>query len=122
MKKILLIDDEREFCAMIKEELEVTTSFAVDICSNSTQAVDKVKATKPDLILLDVMMPKLTGPEIASQLKNSEETKNIPIVFLTAVLEEKEAEKQKHVIGGQRFLGKPVKMDELLYVVNKIIG
>lgn len=122
MKKILIIDDEKEFCAMIKEEIEVITSFTVDCCSNAMRALDRVKATKPDLILLDVMMPGLTGPEIASQLKSSEETKNIPIVFLTAVLEEEEAEKEKHLIGGERFLGKPVRIEELLYVVNKLIG
>lgn len=122
MKKILIIDDEKDFCDTIKEGLESATSFEVAVCSKSALAFEAIKSTKPDLILLDIMMPHITGPEIATQLKNSEETKNIPIVFLTAVLKEEEAEKQKHRIGGEYFLGKPVKMEELLYMVNRLIG
>jgi DNA-binding response OmpR family regulator len=122
MKKILIVDDERDFCSTIKEELEVATSFAVDTCSNGAVAFDRVKSAMPDLILLDVMMPQMSGPEIARQLKNCEETKGIPIIFLTGVVDEEEAEKHKHVIGGEYFLGKPVKIEELLYMINRLIG
>jgi len=122
VKKILIIDDEKEFCDMIKEELETATSFEVEICTHGSQAVDRVKAVNPDLILLDIMMPEKTGPEIASQLKNLENTKKIPIIFLTAVIAEAEAEKNKHLIGGEYFLGKPVKMEELLYMLSRLLG
>jgi len=122
MKKIFLVDDEKDFCATIKEEFETATSFAIETCSNAEIAFERAKTIKPDIILLDVMMPQISGPEIAAQLKNCEETKNIPVVFLTAVVNEKEAESHKHKIGGESFIAKPVKMKELLYVVNKIIG
>jgi len=122
MKKILLIDDEKDFCSTIKDALESASSFEVETCSNAMDAFEKAKEIKPDLILLDVMMPELSGPEIAAQLKNCEETKNIPVVFLTAVLDEREAEAHKNVIGGEYFLGKPVKLKELLYLVSTLIG
>ena len=122
MKKILIIDDEKEFCEAIKEQVELSTSFYVETCSRAALAVQRAGLIKPDLILLDIMMPGITGPEIAAQLKNSEETKNIPIIFLTAVLNEDEAEKHKHLIGGEYFLGKPVKFEDLLYMLNKLIG
>ena len=122
IKKILIIDDEKEFCKTIKERVELSTSFYVEACSRAELAVQKAKLIKPDLILLDVMMPGITGPEIASQLKKAEETKNTPIIFLTAVLNEDEAEEHKHLIGGEYFLGKPVKFEDLLYMLNKLIG
>lgn len=122
MRKILIVDDEKEFCDTVKKHLELTTSYDAETCTNSAQAFEKAKALKPSLILLDVMMPQKTGPEVATQLKNCEETKGIPIIFLTGVVDEAEAEKQKHVIGGEYFIGKPVKMEELLYMINRIIG
>ena len=122
MAKILIIDNEIDFCKMIKEQVECTTSFKVEVCFEAPHAVERVKTAKPDLILLDIMMPEVTGPEIAAQLKNSPETKKIPIIFLTAVLNENEAREREHRIAGEYFLGKPVQMKELLYMINKLIG
>ena len=122
MKKILLIDDEKDFCQLIKEQLELSSAFQVETCSNARDAVNKVREMRPDLIFLDIMMPAISGPEIAAELKASEETKKIPIVFLTAVIGEEEAKSREHLIGGERFLGKPVKIEELLYMVNRLIG
>lgn len=119
-KRILLIDDEKDFCFFTKSNLEATGNFTVTICFDSNEAVDLAKRLKPDLILLDVLMPGVSGPDIAALLKDDAETKNIPIIFLTAIITDKETE-DGNLISGWPFVSKPVKINELITVINKYI-
>ncbi|MFH0877062.1 MAG: response regulator [Candidatus Omnitrophota bacterium] len=120
-KKILLIDDEKDFCFFTKNNLEATGQYVVTTCSDSSKAVDLIKGLQPDLILLDVLMPEIDGPGVAASLKEDEKTKNIPIVFLTAVITEKEARQSQNLIAGWPFIAKPVQIKELVEVINRHI-
>jgi CheY-like chemotaxis protein len=120
VKRILLIDDEKDFCFFTKSNLEATGNFIVIVCLDSSEAVDLAKRLKPDLILLDVLMPGITGPDIAARLKDDPETKNIPVVFLTAIITDRET-KDGNLISGWPFVAKPVKIEELISVINKNI-
>ena len=117
-KKIILIDDEKDFCFFTKGNLEATGNFTVDVCFDSSEAIGLINKLSPDLILLDILMPGISGPDIARILKDDPKTKNIPIVFLTAIIRDKETN-QDNVISGWPFVAKPVKIDELIKVINK---
>ena len=120
MKKILIVDDEEDFCFFLKKNLERLGEFDIEVCSDSTQAVEKVKEFKPDALLLDIIMPEVSGSDIAAELKSKEETKNMPIIFLTAIITTEEAEKRSNVIGGEYFLAKPIEAEVLVKVINKV--
>lgn len=121
-KKILLVDDDKPFAEAIKDNLLSTGKYLVRteyLGSNTTQAAGEFK---PNLILLDIIMPDMGGESVVLELKNCEATKNIPIVFLTAILSEKEAKKQGEVLCGYHVLAKPFTIDQLLNTVQKNIA
>ena len=119
-KKILVVDDEKGFTRMIKTSLESRGEYEVQMQNTASLALDTARAFKPDLILLDIMMPDdISGDEIAQKIKDDAALKNIPIIFLTAVLTEKEVADRDNIIGGYSFMAKPVKLEELLDHVEK---
>ncbi|MCK9602954.1 MAG: response regulator [Candidatus Omnitrophica bacterium] len=120
-KKILIIDDEVDFTKVVKLNLEGTGKYEVRAENKGSLGLAVTKEFKPDLVLLDILMLDMEGSEVAYQLRSDEETKNIPIVFLTAVIRKKEAEENKGVIGGYPFIAKPVGIDELIEVIERNI-
>lgn len=121
-KRILLIDDEENFTKSVKLALEQTGKYKVKTENKSLLGLAAAREFKPDLILLDIIMPGADGGEIYSQLKSEEDIKNVPIVFLTAAIEKKEAEERSGVIGGYPFLSKPVSLEELIDCIEKNIS
>ncbi|MEE9605134.1 MAG: response regulator [Candidatus Scalindua sp.] len=77
---------------------------------------------QPDLIMLDVAMPDVDGGEVAARILDDENLKNIPIVFLTAILKKEEAESTGSNIAGRTFLAKPVKLDDLITCIENKLG
>lgn len=120
-KSILIIDDEENFTKLIKWNLEKTGKYKVRTENAGLLGLSAAKEFKPDLILLDILMPDMEGSEVAFQLKSDEDTKNIPIVFLTAVVKKEEVEGKKGVIGGSPFVAKPVEIKQLIDVIDKNI-
>jgi CheY-like chemotaxis protein len=121
MKKILLIDDEKDFCYFVKKSLESDGEYEVTACFDSAEGIRKAKELQPHLILIDIMMPGKSGPEIAAELPNDANTKNIPFVFLTAAVTKQETKRDKNLIGGQYFFAKPVNMGELKNLIDKLV-
>ena len=119
-KKVLVIDDEEEFCQLVKLGLERLGPFEVSTCSSAVQAISTVRAVRPHLILLDIQMPKMSGDEIADLLRMDEDLKQIAVVFITAIVTEKELSDQENLIGGNYYFAKPVKIEELAKVAKKI--
>ena len=118
-KRILVIDDDKEMTGMIKQYLEEYGQFEVQELNNSQESLNVAKQFNPDLILLDLMMPSKTGDEVANDLKDDCDLKNVPIIFLTGVVLEKEAKNRHGQIGGHVFLSKPVKLEELMECIYK---
>ncbi len=114
MKKILIVDDEKTTAAGVKDFLEATGLYQVQIEQDGRRAVESARSFGPDLILLDVIMPFLDGTEVAGRLAKDPVCKTIPIIFLTSLLTPKEAADQKGRIGGRAFIAKPVTADELV--------
>jgi len=121
-RRILIIDDEEDFCYLIKMGLEAMGDFEVSVCCDGREAVQLVKKKHPDLILLDIMMPGLCGSEIAEEIGNNEDTQDIEIVFLTVLVRKREIKESKNVIGGRYFIAKPVEMNSLINTINRILG
>jgi len=84
-KEILVIDDEVSFTEMVKLNLELTGRYSVKAEYRGQHGFDAAKEFKPDLILLDILMPGQNGIEILQALKNDSETKSIPVIMISAL-------------------------------------
>jgi CheY-like chemotaxis protein len=118
--RILVAEDERD----IRELIVFTLSyggFEVFEASNGMEAVSKAPEVKPDLILMDVRMPRMTGYEACEQLKLLPETKNTPIVFLSAKGQESEITKGLK-LGAEAYILKPFAPDDLIRQIKEIMA
>lgn len=119
MPKILVAEDERDIRELIGFTLRYA-GFEVELATNGAEAVEKAAAAQPDLIMLDVRMPKMTGYEACRQLKEDPTTAEIPIVFLSAKGQEVEIE-QGLASGALEYIVKPFAPDELASQVKDIL-
>lgn len=117
--KILIVEDNPFMSKLLQMRLKAN-EYEVSSAVNGQDALLKVKDNKPDLILLDVNMPQLDGFETAQALKADPETKNLPIIFVTAKGEEKDILKGMEV-GGASYIIKPFTAEILLEAVQKAL-
>lgn len=117
---VLVAEDERDIRELIVISLELEGFNVVEV-PNGEEAVKKAKEIKPDLILMDVRMPKMTGYEACKVLKSEDATKEIPVVFLSAKGQEAEVNTGLE-LGAEEYLLKPFAPDELSGRVTKILG
>jgi len=115
-KKILLVDDEADLVETIRFPLEVE-GFNVLVSYDGEDALNKARQENPDLILLDIMLPKLNGYKICRLLKFDERYKHIPILMLTAKTQEKDKILGMET-GADEYITKPFEMDQLLEKVK----
>lgn len=120
MKKVLIIDDEEYFCRALRKGLELKTDFQVLTATKGDEGIRLVKAQKPDLILLDIMMPGMDGTDVAEKLLADPATLSIPIIFVTAIINEDDVKRNAGIAGGRTFIAKPVNIDELIKKINAI--
>jgi DNA-binding response OmpR family regulator len=102
--KILLVEDDETLASVYKQRLELE-GFEVQHVNNGEDALDAAVKFQPELILLDVMMPKLNGFDVLDILRNTPNTRNIHIIMLTALSQPKDAERAKQ-LGADDFLVK----------------
>ena len=117
--KILIVDDEAKNIKLIKGIL-ASEPYTLEGALNGQEALEKVAAINPDLILLDIMMPGMDGFEVCKRLKEVESTRMIPIVMVTA-LNEKEHSVRAMKVGADDFLTKPVDHTELMVRVKSLL-
>lgn len=122
MKRVLIVDDEEEIRGLIKDKLE-KNGYQVLTAANGEEALTISKINLPDLILLDIVMPRLDGYSTCTKLKEDSQTKNIPIVFLTGkdLTPEGIMERCK-TLGASGYIPKPSTLKELLDKVKEVIG
>jgi len=121
-KRILIVDDEPVITRGIRRILELTGEHEVREENHGSHAMAAAKAFLPDLILLDVRMPEVEGGELASEFRSVPEFREIPIVFLTALVTQEEVNGHGGYIGGERFLAKPVDPVELMNCLREQLG
>jgi CheY-like chemotaxis protein len=121
-KKLLIIDDEDDFCFFLKANLENTGEFDVLTTNSGKEGIEFARGEKPDLILLDINMPEMSGGDVAQILSDRPETKAIPLVFLTALVTKGDlGNEDMGKIGGYNYIAKPIATKELLDVIGKIL-
>lgn len=118
--KILIVDDVMSNVLLLKVLL-TNEKFAIATASNGHQALEQVEKEHPDLVLLDVMMPDLSGFEVAQRLKSNPETADVPIIFLTALNSTTDIVKGFQV-GANDFISKPFNKEELIIRVTHQIS
>ena len=119
--RILIVDDEVAFTRMVKLNLEKAGEFEVRIENRATGALAAARNFKPDLILLDVIMPSMDGGDVQNQIKRDRTLRDTPIIFLTATLSKREAGEGGLNSGGELFLAKPVTVENLVACINERI-
>ena len=116
MKKILFIEDEVDQIEMVRMRLEMS-GFEFISAIDGQEGLKKVKEEKPDLILLDIIIPKMDGYQVCAYLKDNPQTKDIPVIMITAA-GEKNIETKCRACGADDIIFKPYESKEL---VKKII-
>lgn len=120
-KKILLIDDEEDFCFFVKLNLEQTGKYEVFTTTSGSSGLIMASKEPPDLVLLDIIMPEMSGGQVAELLLDDPKIKDIPVLFITAIASRSEVQSQEGVIGGRRFIAKPVTPVELMAKIDPIL-
>ena len=119
-KRVLVVDDDPVIVRTLRAYLE-RAGYLVTEAHHGLEALQRVKENKPDLILLDVLMPMLDGFKVARMLKFDKNYKDIPIIVLTSRATEAEREIGKKV-GADEYLCKPYKISHVLNVVGNYLG
>jgi DNA-binding response OmpR family regulator len=124
MKKILLVDDDPDFVEGARMVLE-KSDFGVVTASSGKECLERIKEERPDLIILDIMMPKKSGFEVCKELKSNIEYNGIPVVMLTA-LKQKLSQTSYSIAEGleleaEDYLEKPIEPKELVSRIKKIL-
>jgi CheY-like chemotaxis protein len=118
-KKILIVDDEVAFTNVVKLTLEGKDDYEVCVENDSRQAIAAARKFLPDIVILDVVMPELDGGEVHTQFKADPILKRIPVIFLTAIVRQKEVDERKGMIGGSFYLAKPVSAEGLVIAIEE---
>jgi two-component system OmpR family response regulator len=84
LHRILCIDDEEDILQVAKLSLEMVGGFEASLCKGSRHAAEQVRLVRPDLLLLDVMMPEMDGPTTLAKLRGDASTAAVPVIFMTA--------------------------------------
>jgi CheY-like chemotaxis protein len=117
--RILIADDNHQNCELLDAYL-ADEGYQIEMVYDGQQTLDSVARLQPDLILLDIMMPKVSGYEVCKRLKSTPDTRDIPIVMITALAEMGDIEKAVNA-GANDFLTKPVNKLELTTRVKTLL-
>jgi CheY-like chemotaxis protein len=112
-KRLMVVDDEVSFTRLLKLNLERAGEYEVCVVNSPGEAIEQARRFRPDLILLDVMMPEMDGGTLAGRLNETPSLESVPIIFLTAAVRREEIELRRGQIGGYPFIAKPVDLKEL---------
>jgi CheY-like chemotaxis protein len=117
-RRILVVDDDPHTTHLVKVLLERTGHYLVLEENDSIKAHQSARNFRPDLIFLDIVMPKTDGGEVATQIEADPELQNTPIIFLTALVTRAET-KGRSTIQGHRFVAKPINIPELINAIEE---
>ena len=122
MKKLLVIDDEEYFCRAVKKAIEMKRDLQVLTATRGDEGLRLARTQKPDLILLDIVMPGMMGTQVAEELLQDPDTASIPVIFVTAIVKKEETGRARGFLGGRMFIAKPVVVDELLKKIDSLLS
>lgn len=118
-KKILIVDDEKDVLLVLEKELTGRGYFVITT-DNGRDALKLARLKQPNLVILDVLMPHMDGPEVAMKLKENPKTKHIPIIFLSCLRLESEAADDR-MVGEHVMFSKPYDPEELASTIEELL-
>ena len=121
-KRILVVDDEVALTRMVQMNLERAGDYEVMTVNQGSEVLNAAHEFRPDMIFLDVMMPDKSGDEVAEELREDPALSKVPFAFMTAIVTKDETDAMGTNIGGNEFLAKPVKTEELVAMIEKMTG
>lgn len=120
-RRVLIVDDEKDFSEMVKDYLTIKGGFVVEVADSGFQAGYTVARFKPDVILMDIMMPDMDGFEAHRMLREDQETRHIPVIACTAYRDPVvDARVEEDEFDG--FVEKPLKLEGLLGIIRRHLG
>ena len=119
--RVLVVDDEDIVCSMLNDLL-TENGYEVLIAKSGQECLQIAETEKPDLILLDINMPDVSGCGISAVLDANEALRAIPIIFLTGYIDQEETEKLDNKLAGHTLISKPFDTQELLAVIKKALS
>ena len=121
-KRILVVDDEPEFTNLLKLSLESHGYYEVREENDAEHARSAAREFDPDVVVLDIMMPDMEGNEVAAALKADPVTRDVPVIFLTALVSQADAPLGACSSGGHTFLPKDIRVDKLIRCIEDKIS
>ena len=119
-KRVLVVDDDRVIQQLLEVNLELEGYEVVATAADGKEALDKIAELKPDLVILDIMMPKMDGLEVCRRLRADPELAKIPVILLSARAQDMDI-REGLEIGASAYLTKPFDPVELLEVVGRLV-
>jgi DNA-binding response OmpR family regulator len=119
-QKILVVDDNPDAVAIVKSTLE-SRGYRVNTAERGAAALQSVGEDRPDAILLDIMMPDMSGLEVLEKLKATPSTASIPVILLTAKTQDDDVI-SGYAVGAEYYITKPFTARQLMYGVNLVLG
>ena len=121
-KKLLIIDDEPDFADLVRDHF-IKAGFEAESVYNGDEGFEKIQASKPDIVVLDVMMPGSDGYEVCSKIKGDEALRDIPVILLTAVASHVPSTRYSHFNGmsmeADDYLAKPATVEQIEEAVRR---
>lgn len=119
LKKILYVDDDPDLQKIVRLSLEAKGEFTVQVCDSGMEAIKKIKEFQPDLVILDVVMREMDGPETLLELRKTPGVGQVPVIFMTSRLQPEKVKKYKK-IGAVGVIEKPFQPRKLADQVKKL--
>jgi CheY-like chemotaxis protein len=119
---VLIVDDEPGFTRLLKLNFHHTGRYTAEVVNDAAEAVETAERFKPDVILLDVMMPGMDGGEVATRIHAVPRLRDTPILFLTAAIRKQEVAAREGLCGGIPFIAKPIEFQEVVEQIEKEFG
>ncbi|MFH0874553.1 MAG: response regulator [archaeon] len=120
MPTIMLVDDDEDILYSVEKLLSKKTSYTIVKANGGKKCLEMVKKQKPDLILLDIMMPEMDGWDVVEKIHESKELENLPIIFLTA--KDDKLTQSVASISVEDYIIKPVDIDLLIKRIDKALS
>ncbi len=120
MKTIFIIDDDEEICKLIENVLS-GEGYRVFTANRCDEALSRLKKVSPDLIIIDVVMPEMSGIELCQKIRNNHSFDNVPVIMMTGY-DSEEREADSYIAGADDFIVKPFNMGELTLKVKNELG
>ena len=119
LTRVLIVDDDKVIQQLLEVNLELE-GYEIAKASDGEEALQQVEAFRPELVLLDVMMPKMDGREVCRRIKSNADTKGIPVIFLSARAQEMDVSSGLE-LGASAYVTKPFDPVDLIETVQKVL-